>query len=193
MPAGIYYEPVSYTHLDVYKRQLLAWGEELKPVAKMAFEGKGEQNPGEWCHYCRAKHVCRACMDAALSLAREEFLDLDDGILADTAEETDVTAPYNPDESAPVFKAPGLVSFPELVADVYKRQVQVVRTTFIVDGIIVTQFMPEIVAEIIIRKRYLLRIRYVFLPDKDGIPKIPMDHLHDGRVMILVNIRLAGT
>lgn len=98
------------------KEELLAWGEELKPIAKMAFEGKGEQNPGEWCHYCRAKHVCRACMDAALSLAREEFLDLDDGILADTAEETDVTAPYNPDESAPVFKAPGLVSFPELVA-----------------------------------------------------------------------------
>ena len=32
-----------------------------------------------------------------------------------TAEETDATPPYNADTSTPVFKAPGLVSFAELV------------------------------------------------------------------------------
>ena len=54
-------------------------------------------------------------MEEALALAREEFLDLDGGALADESEETDATAPYNADTSAPVFKSPGLVSFSELV------------------------------------------------------------------------------
>ena len=91
------------------------WGESIRPIAQMAFEGKGEQHPGDWCRFCRAKPVCKVCMEEALGLAREEFLDLDGGALADEAEETDATAPYNADTSTPVFKAPGLVSFAELV------------------------------------------------------------------------------
>ena len=94
---------------------LRAWGESIKPIAQMAFEGKGEQNPGEWCRFCRAKPVCKACMEEALALAKEEFLDLDAGALADEAEETDATAPYNADTATPVFKQPGLVVFSELV------------------------------------------------------------------------------
>lgn len=94
---------------------LRAWGESIRPIAQMAFEGKGEQHPGDWCRFCRAKPVCKACMEEALALARDEFLDLDGGALTDEAEETDATAPYNADTSAPVFKAPGLVSFSELV------------------------------------------------------------------------------
>lgn len=94
---------------------LRAWGESIKPTAKLAFEGKGEQHPGEWCRFCRAKPVCKACMEEALSLAREEFLDLDKGALSEQVEETDATAAYSPDGSAPVFKSPGLVSFQELV------------------------------------------------------------------------------
>ena len=91
------------------------WGESIRPIAQMAFEGKGEQHPGDWCRFCRAKPVCKACMEEALALAREEFLDLDVGALTEDAEETDATAPYNADTSTPVFKAPGLVSFAELV------------------------------------------------------------------------------
>lgn len=101
---------------------LRAWGESIKPIAKMAFEGKGEQRPGDWCRFCRAKPVCKACMEEALALAKEEFLDLDEGALSPSTEsdgmdeaETDATAPYTPDNSAPVFKPPGLVSFGELV------------------------------------------------------------------------------
>lgn len=94
---------------------LRTWGESIKPIAQMAFEGKGEQNPGEWCRFCRAKPVCKACMEEALALAKEEFLDLDAGALADEAEETDATAPYNADTATPVFKQPGLVVFSELV------------------------------------------------------------------------------
>ena len=106
---------------------LRAWGESIRPIARMAFEGKGEQHPGEWCRFCRAKPVCKACMEEALALAKEEFLDLDEGALTDGSDdgtggldtpdtgETDATAPYSPDESAPVFKTPGLVGFQELV------------------------------------------------------------------------------
>lgn len=100
---------------EISAADLRAWGESIKSIAQMAFEGKGEQHPGDWCRFCRAKVVCKACMEEALALAREEFLDLDGGALADEAEETDATAPYNADTSVPVFKAPGLVSFSELV------------------------------------------------------------------------------
>ena len=103
------------------REELEAWGESIKPTAKMAYEGKGEQKAGDWCRFCRAKPACRACKDEALALCREEFLDLDAGAFAedpraspDDMEESDTTAPYTPDMSAPTFKQPGLVSLDEL-------------------------------------------------------------------------------
>ena len=63
------------------RKELEEWGESIRPIAKMAYEGKGEQHPGDWCRFCRAKPVCRACADEALALCREEFLDLDAGSL----------------------------------------------------------------------------------------------------------------
>lgn len=38
---------------------LLAWGEEIKPIAQKAFNGEGEHIPGEHCKFCRAKAQCR--------------------------------------------------------------------------------------------------------------------------------------
>lgn len=103
------------------REELEAWGESIKPTAKMAYEGKGEQKAGDWCRFCRAKPVCRTCKEEALSLCREEFLDLDAGAFAvdpraapSEVEESDTTAPYTPDRSAPTFKQPGLVSLDEL-------------------------------------------------------------------------------
>lgn len=103
------------------REELEAWGESIKPTAKMAYEGKGEQKAGDWCRFCRAKPVCRACKEEALALCREEFLDLDAGAFAEDPraapadmEESDTTAPYTPDLSAPTFKQPGLVSLDEL-------------------------------------------------------------------------------
>ena len=98
------------------REELEAWGESIRPTALLAFEGKGEQHPGDWCRFCRAKPVCRACADEALSLAREEFLDLDAGALADEPETevSDMTAPYEADTGAPVFKQPGLIPLSEL-------------------------------------------------------------------------------
>lgn len=40
---------------------LLKWADDvLKPRAKAAYEGKGEQEPGEWCQFCKVKSACRA-------------------------------------------------------------------------------------------------------------------------------------
>ncbi len=94
--------------------ELNAWAESIKPIAVMAYEGKGEQHPGDWCRFCRAKPVCKACADEALALCREDFLDLDAGAFDDTAEESDMTAPYEADTQTAVFKQPGLIPIAEL-------------------------------------------------------------------------------
>ena len=96
------------------RQELEEWGESIKPIAKLAYEGKGEQHPGDWCRFCRAKPVCKACADEALALCREDFLDLDAGAFDDTAEESDMTAPYEADTQTAVFKQPGLIPIAEL-------------------------------------------------------------------------------
>lgn len=95
------------------RSELEEWGESIKPIAKLAYEGKGEQKPGDWCRFCRVKPVCKACADEALALCREDFLDLDAGAF-DTAEESDMTAPYEADTQTAVFKQPGLIPLSEL-------------------------------------------------------------------------------
>lgn len=111
----------NFSTYECSREELEAWGESIKPTAKMAYEGKGDQKAGDWCRFCRAKPVCRACKEEALALCREEFLDLDAGAFAEDPraapadmEESDTTAPYTPDLSTPTFKQPGLVSLDEL-------------------------------------------------------------------------------
>lgn len=91
------------------REELEDWGESIRETAKLAYEGKGEQKPGDWCRFCRAKPVCKACKDEALSLCREEFLDLDEVALSD-----EESASSKVDMSEPVFKQPGLVPIAEL-------------------------------------------------------------------------------
>ena len=53
---------------------LKAWAEnELKPRAKMAYDGEGEYLPGEWCTFCHAAVRCRARAEEKLRLAQTEF------------------------------------------------------------------------------------------------------------------------
>jgi len=42
---------------------LLAFGEEVKPIARQAFAGEGEFVPGDHCKFCKAKAQCRARAD----------------------------------------------------------------------------------------------------------------------------------
>ena len=92
------------------RSELEDWGESIRETAKLAYEGKGEQKPGDWCRFCRAKPVCKACKDEALSLCREEFFDLDDGALSDNTS----SSPEQGENAEPVFKNPGLVPISEL-------------------------------------------------------------------------------
>ena len=94
--------------------ELNEWAESIKPIALMAFEGKGEQKPGDWCRFCKARPVCKACADEAMALCRKDFLDLDAGVFDDTTEESDMTAPYEADTQTAVFKQPGLIPISEL-------------------------------------------------------------------------------
>ena len=105
------------------REELEAWGESIRETAKMAYEGKGDQKPGDWCRFCRVKPTCRACAEEALSLAREEFMDLDDGVFPPDEDSPfpnkddvsdDLTAPYEADRTVPAFKSPGLVPLNEL-------------------------------------------------------------------------------
>lgn len=60
---------------EITAADLLEWAEtELKQRAKMAFEGIGEQVPGDHCRFCRAKAVCKALAEQNLSVAKEEFM-----------------------------------------------------------------------------------------------------------------------
>jgi len=67
--------------------ELKDWAEnELKPKAALAFDGRGEFNPGEACRFCKAKAVCKANADYNLELAQYDFKDsvlLDDAAIAD--------------------------------------------------------------------------------------------------------------
>jgi hypothetical protein len=59
---------------------------ELKPKAKMAFDGAGEFIAGNHCGFCRAKVTCKALADEAMKMARYEFADavlLNDEEIAD--------------------------------------------------------------------------------------------------------------
>lgn len=55
-------------------KELKDWAEnELKPKALMAYDGKGEYLPGDWCTFCRAAVKCRARAEEKLKLAQLEF------------------------------------------------------------------------------------------------------------------------
>lgn len=52
-------------------QDLLAWGESIKPIAKQAFEGKGDTACGDWCLFCKAKARCRALADENMMSQKE--------------------------------------------------------------------------------------------------------------------------
>lgn len=51
---------------------LMAWTDEtLRPAAKAAYDGKGKQNPGEWCQFCKVKSRCRALANQCTQMAAD--------------------------------------------------------------------------------------------------------------------------
>lgn len=55
-------------------KDLMDWAtNELKPKAKMAFNGEGELSSGGWCRFCAVKNRCKALYDKQLELAKYDF------------------------------------------------------------------------------------------------------------------------
>lgn len=54
-------------------KDLLAWGEEVKEKAKIAFAGKGEFCAGAHCRFCKARNTCRAHADYELKNIKEDL------------------------------------------------------------------------------------------------------------------------
>lgn len=54
-------------------KDLLAWGETVKPIAVQAWNGDGDFTAGEHCRFCKARQVCRARAEQNLGLAKWEF------------------------------------------------------------------------------------------------------------------------
>lgn len=52
---------------------LMQWAEhQLKPAAMLAFEGKGEQTPGEHCRFCRVAAQCKALASYTLDVTEKQ-------------------------------------------------------------------------------------------------------------------------
>lgn len=52
-------------------KDLLAWGEEVKKKAKIAFAGKGDFCAGNHCRFCKARNTCRAHAEYELKNVKE--------------------------------------------------------------------------------------------------------------------------
>lgn len=62
---------VRLNHFDVWEisaNDLLQWADKvLKPTAKKAFAGKGEQKMGDWCGFCPVRAQCRKQYEAVVN------------------------------------------------------------------------------------------------------------------------------
>jgi hypothetical protein len=61
---------------EVSRKEIDKWAEDvLIPTARIAWDGGGEQNPGDWCQFCKIKGECRKRAEVNLEIARYEFRD----------------------------------------------------------------------------------------------------------------------
>ena len=58
---------------DTTVDSLREWGETVvRPAAALAWEGRGDFNPGEWCQFCRARAQCTARAAKLLELEQQK-------------------------------------------------------------------------------------------------------------------------
>lgn len=63
---------------EISVKDLREWAEtELRPRAKLAFDGAGEFVAGKHCRFCKARGACKANADYNLVLAKHEFREAD--------------------------------------------------------------------------------------------------------------------
>lgn len=58
---------------------LIKWAEDVvAPAAKLAWEGKGDKVPGDWCRFCKIAATCRARVAENVLIARRDFMPVPD-------------------------------------------------------------------------------------------------------------------
>ena len=70
----------SYESWKITTKDLLAWGESIKPTAELAFKGEGNFSSGSWCRFCKANGLCKAQTTAFIT-AFDDFKDLSEELL----------------------------------------------------------------------------------------------------------------
>lgn len=77
----------SFTSWETTAKELLAWGESIKPVAQQAFEGTGEFRQGPWCDscFCKISGTCRCRADENMKLM-DDSIDPISGAIRQPAE-----------------------------------------------------------------------------------------------------------
>lgn len=64
----------NFSTWSIKTEALVLWAEqELRPKAQLAWEGKGDFNPGEHCQFCKVKANCKANADHQMQLAAYAF------------------------------------------------------------------------------------------------------------------------
>ena len=67
---------------EISVEDLIKWGESIKPIARQAFDGKGEQHSGDWCRFCRCRTVCKTRASEMFTVLEDQpdtmFMSLED-------------------------------------------------------------------------------------------------------------------
>lgn len=67
-------------HISTFEltvEELLLWANDVKEIAKMAFDGKGSTQAGPWCKFCKCNPQCKKLADQQLEIAKYEFKQAD--------------------------------------------------------------------------------------------------------------------
>ncbi len=92
----------NFSSFEMDHGELVAWGQSIRPTAQLAFEGKGEFNPGEHCQFCPIKATCKARAEKVTGYVKdmkEPYL-LDKEEMADLLYEVDEIAKWAKDVKA---------------------------------------------------------------------------------------------
>lgn len=78
---------------EISRDELYRWAEEvLRPASEEADRGDGEFHAGEWCRFCKARHICRERARENLLLASYDFASpplLEDGEIVEILSKVD--------------------------------------------------------------------------------------------------------
>lgn len=83
--------------------------DELKPKARMAWNGEGELQPGDWCQFCSVKTRCRALYEEQIKIAKADFAE-DPRMLSDE------------DIADVVKRAPGFITWVNSITEYAQNQ-----------------------------------------------------------------------